>query len=63
MLPVDLFGLGVIPHIITENGNKFYVDWEEGQKTGFFLDQRDNRKLVSNFSKGKRVLNTCCYTG
>lgn len=58
-----LFGLGVIPHIITENGNKFYVDWEEGQKTGFFLDQRDNRKLVSNFSKGKKVLNTFCYTG
>lgn len=58
-----LFGLGVIPHVISENGNKFYVDWEEGQKTGFFLDQRENRKLVSDFSKGKRVLNTFCYTG
>ena len=58
-----LFGLGVIPHVISENGNKFYVDWEEGQKTGFFLDQRENRKLVSDFSKGKKVLNTFCYTG
>jgi len=58
-----LFGMGVVPHIIIENRNKFYVDWEEGQKTGFFLDQRENRRLLGDFSKGKRVLNTFCYSG
>ncbi|HYG02175.1 MAG TPA: class I SAM-dependent rRNA methyltransferase [Chryseosolibacter sp.] len=58
-----LFGMGVVPHIIYENDNKFYVDWEEGQKTGFFLDQRENRKLLAQFSKDKKVLNTFCYTG
>jgi 23S rRNA (cytosine1962-C5)-methyltransferase len=58
-----LLGMGIVPHIITENGNKFYIDWEEGQKTGFFLDQRDNRKLLGAFSKEKKVLNTFCYTG
>lgn len=49
--------------IITENGNKFYVNWETGQKTGFFLDQRDNRQLLGNYAKGKSVLNTFCYSG
>jgi len=58
-----LFGMGVVPHVISEYGNKFYIDWEEGQKTGFFLDQRENRKLLGDFSKGKKVLNTFCYTG
>lgn len=58
-----LFGLGGVPHVINENGNKFYVDWEEGQKTGFFLDQRDNRRLLGTYAKGKKVLNTFCYTG
>jgi len=58
-----LFGLGVIPHVISEYNNKFYVDWEEGQKTGFFLDQRENRRLLGDYSKGKKVLNTFCYTG
>ncbi|HTH57303.1 MAG TPA: class I SAM-dependent rRNA methyltransferase [Cyclobacteriaceae bacterium] len=58
-----LLGLGAVPHVITEHGNKFYVDWEEGQKTGFFLDQRENRKLVGQMSKGISVLNTFCYTG
>jgi 23S rRNA (cytosine1962-C5)-methyltransferase len=58
-----VFGLGVVPHVINEYGNKFYVDWEDGQKTGFFLDQRENRKLLGDFSPGKRVLNTFCYTG
>jgi 23S rRNA (cytosine1962-C5)-methyltransferase len=58
-----LLGMGVVPHIVLENGNKFYVDWEEGQKTGFFLDQRDSRKLLGEFSNGKKVLNTFCYTG
>jgi 23S rRNA (cytosine1962-C5)-methyltransferase len=58
-----LLGMGVVPHIVQEYGNKFYVDWEEGQKTGFFLDQRENRKLLGDFSKDKKVLNTFCYTG
>lgn len=49
--------------IITENGNQFYVDWETGQKTGFFLDQRDNRQLLGTYAKGKSVLNTFCYSG
>jgi 23S rRNA (cytosine1962-C5)-methyltransferase len=58
-----VYGMGVVPHVITEYGNKFYTDWEEGQKTGFFLDQRENRKLLGDFTKGKSVLNTFCYTG
>jgi 23S rRNA (cytosine1962-C5)-methyltransferase len=58
-----LLGTGELPHIILEHNHKFYVDWESGQKTGFFLDQRENRKLLGNFSKGKKVLNTFCYTG
>lgn len=58
-----LLGMGVVPHIIVENDIKFYIDWEEGQKTGFFLDQRDNRTLLGGFCKGKKVLNTFCYTG
>ncbi|MEQ9415525.1 MAG: class I SAM-dependent rRNA methyltransferase, partial [Cyclobacteriaceae bacterium] len=58
-----LFGMGVIPHIIQEHENKFFVDWEAGQKTGFFLDQRENRKLLGAYAKGKSVLNTFCYTG
>ncbi|MEO6884634.1 MAG: class I SAM-dependent rRNA methyltransferase [Bacteroidia bacterium] len=48
---------------ILENGNKFFIDWENGQKTGFFLDQRDNRNLLSSFAKGKKILNTFCYSG
>lgn len=58
-----LKGIGVIPHIIQEHGNKFLVDWETGQKTGFFLDQRENRKLLGDYSANKTVLNTFCYTG
>lgn len=58
-----LFGMGVVPHIVLEHGNKFYVDWELGQKTGFFLDQRESRNLLGAFSKDKKVLNTFCYTG
>jgi 23S rRNA (cytosine1962-C5)-methyltransferase len=58
-----LHGMAIVPHIIQEYGNKFYVDWEEGQKTGFFLDQRENRKLLQQFVRGKTVLNTFCYTG
>lgn len=49
--------------IIEENGAQFRVDWVTGQKTGFFLDQRDNRRLLSEFAAGKTVLNAFCYTG
>ena len=49
--------------IVMENGNKFLVNWVEGQKTGFFLDQRDNRLSVGKLSRGRRVLNLFCYTG
>ncbi len=48
---------------VLENGHRFHVNWEEGQKTGFFLDQRENRELVKRYSKGRTVLNTFCYTG
>lgn len=50
-------------NIATENGLKFYVDWLKGQKTGFFIDQRDNRSLLEQYSKGRKVLNMFCYTG
>lgn len=50
-------------NIVLENGLKFKVNWEEGQKTGFFIDQRVNRDLVREYSKGRKVLNTFCYTG
>lgn len=49
--------------VVLENGHKFHVDWTEGQKTGFFLDQRDNRQLVGQMAKGRKVLNLFCYTG
>lgn len=58
-----LFGMSAVPHVILEHGNKFLVDWEGGQKTGFFLDQRENRRLLSRYSAGRAVLNTFCYTG
>ncbi|MDF1695854.1 MAG: class I SAM-dependent rRNA methyltransferase [Saprospiraceae bacterium] len=48
---------------IVENGIKFAINWEEGQKTGFFLDQRENRHKLAQFSEGKTVLNCFCYTG
>lgn len=48
---------------VLENGNRFLVNWTEGQKTGFFLDQRENRALVGKYSKGRNVLNLFCYTG
>jgi 23S rRNA (cytosine1962-C5)-methyltransferase len=51
------------PAIVTENSHLFKVNWVEGQKTGFFIDQRDNRDLLSRYSRGKDVLNTFCYTG
>lgn len=46
-----------------ENGLKFHVDWLKGQKTGFFVDQRDNRTLLEHYAKGRNVLNMFCYTG
>jgi len=49
--------------VVLEYGNKFKVNWEEGQKTGFFIDQRENRKLLAEYSKGRSVLNVFGYTG
>lgn len=48
---------------VLENGHRFLVDWTDGQKTGFFLDQRENRALVGRYSAGRNVLNLFCYTG
>ena len=50
-------------NIALENGLKFHVDWLKGQKTGFFVDQRENRHLLERYSKGRNVLNMFCYTG
>ena len=58
-----LFGDPLERQIIMEYGNRFFVDWQAGQKTGFFLDQRENRQLLATFSRDKKVLNTFCYTG
>lgn len=49
--------------VAIENGLKFNIDWLRGQKTGFFVDQRDNRALVGKYAKGRKVLNMFCYTG
>lgn len=49
--------------IVKENGNHFKIDWENGQKTGFFIDQRENRKLLGEYSQNKVILNTFCYSG
>lgn len=58
------FLLGEKPEgLVRENGHEFLVNWEEGQKTGFFLDQRDNRALLAQYVQNKRVLNTFCYSG
>ncbi len=48
---------------VKEHGNLFDIDWEDGQKTGFFIDQRENRRILGSYSKGKSVLNTFSYTG
>jgi 23S rRNA (cytosine1962-C5)-methyltransferase len=58
-----LFGSCNEDLIVLENGVKFFIDFINGQKTGFFIDQRDNRSLLGSYSKGKRVLNTFSYTG
>ena len=49
--------------IAVENGLKFHIDWLKGQKTGFFVDQRENRSLLEHYAKGRKVLNMFCYTG
>lgn len=54
---------GFETNVAIENGLKFHVDWLKGQKTGFFVDQRDNRSLLEHFALGRRVLNMFCYTG
>ena len=50
-------------NVAMENGLKFHVDWLKGQKTGFFVDQRENRHLLERYAKGRNVLNMFCYTG
>lgn len=57
-----LYG-GEVEDIAIENGLKFCVDWQKGQKTGFFVDQRENRSLLERYAKGHSVLNMFCYTG
>jgi 23S rRNA (cytosine1962-C5)-methyltransferase len=58
-----IFGEKTSKSTVAENGLSYEVNWEEGQKTGFFLDQRDNRLLLRSLAKDKTVLNTFCYTG
>ena len=50
-------------NVAIENGLKFHIDWLKGQKTGFFVDQRENRALVERYAHGRKVLNMFCYTG
>jgi 23S rRNA (cytosine1962-C5)-methyltransferase len=57
-----LFGSAIEKQVL-ENGHKFDIDWEEGQKTGFFIDQRENRNLVAQYAPGKKVLDCFCYAG
>lgn len=64
MDPVNDYILGHFSgNIASENGLKFHIDWLKGQKTGFFVDQRDNRALLGRLAKGRDVLNMFCYTG
>jgi 23S rRNA (cytosine1962-C5)-methyltransferase len=58
-----IFGNCETPHISLENGIKYAIDWVNGQKTGFFIDQRENRALLQKYALGKKVLNTFCYSG
>jgi 23S rRNA (cytosine1962-C5)-methyltransferase len=58
-----LFGTCETPHIALENGVKYNIDWINGQKTGFFIDQRENRALLAKYSRDKKILNTFCYSG
>lgn len=66
--PIDpedgyLIGSDTKSYLTVENGLQFQVDWLRGQKTGFFIDQRENRSLLETYAKGKKVLNMFCYTG
>ena len=62
--PVDQYIIGHYDgSVATENGLQFNIDWLKGQKTGFFVDQRDNRALLGQYAHGRRVLNMFCYTG
>jgi 23S rRNA (cytosine1962-C5)-methyltransferase len=58
-----IFGDCPTPHVALEHGVKIYIDWVTGQKTGFFIDQRENRYLLGKYANGKKVLNTFCYSG
>ena len=58
-----VFGTATLPIVALEYDHKFEVDWITGQKTGFFIDQRENRALLAKYAKGKKVLNTFCYSG
>lgn len=58
-----IYGSCETPHVALENGVKLNIDWVSGQKTGFFIDQRENRLLLAKYAKGKKVLNTFCYSG
>lgn len=58
-----LFGTCETPHVALENGVKYNIDWINGQKTGFFIDQRENRALLAKYSHDKKILNTFCYSG
>jgi 23S rRNA (cytosine1962-C5)-methyltransferase len=62
---VDTYLLGgeQVQDVALENGLKFHIDWLKGQKTGFFIDQRDNRTLLEQYAEGRHVLNMFCYTG
>lgn len=58
-----LFGEVNVPHVAYENNIAYNIDWITGQKTGFFIDQRENRSLLKKYAKDKKVLNTFCYSG
>ena len=58
-----VFGEVKVPYTVKENGISFSINWITGQKTGFFIDQRENRALLAQYAKGKSVLNTFCYSG
>jgi 23S rRNA (cytosine1962-C5)-methyltransferase len=58
-----VYGTCETPHLALEHGVKLHIDWVTGQKTGFFIDQRENRNLLGKYSHRKKVLNTFCYSG
>jgi 23S rRNA (cytosine1962-C5)-methyltransferase len=58
-----LYGECEVPHVAYEYGHAFNINWITGQKTGFFIDQRENRALLAKYAPGKKILNTFCYSG